>query len=296
LSEMTAKLQQEGSGHGEDGILDLKALRECRGLTLDDLSQATKISLKNLEALEGGNFHALPPPVYTRSYFRAYAKMLGLEEAPFCDRYEKYLSTAGGIHPGTVDNPPGQKICFPPRSLFQIAGGAALGVLTLLTFAYFNFRSTAPTINTGPSAPAPLTAATPVKKDPLPPQSASKEPPTVVAAEEDPPPPPDQALPKTIPPAPPARQAADSQPDTGGKAPKKPAVLIITAREKTWLRLKEDGAAASQLMMHPGERITRAGARYTLDIGNAGGVSLEFQGKTMKELGKSGQVVHVQLP
>jgi len=33
-----------------------------------------------------------------------------------------------------------------------------------------------------------------------------------------------------------------------------------------------------------------------MDIGNAGGVRIQFDGKTIENLGKSGQVIHLRLP
>jgi len=49
--------------------------------------------------------------------------------------------------------------------------------------------------------------------------------------------------------------------------------------------------------LKPGEKLERhAGRSFDIDIGNAGGTQLIFQGKPIGPLGSPGQVVHVRLP
>ena len=57
----------------------LRRAREARGLTLDDVIRETKISLRNLEALEHGQLGALPE-FYQRAEVRAVARALGVDE------------------------------------------------------------------------------------------------------------------------------------------------------------------------------------------------------------------------
>jgi len=53
--------------------------RRKRGLSLDQVSAATRIRVAHLSALEEGNLEALPGPVYARGYARTYAAYLGLQ-------------------------------------------------------------------------------------------------------------------------------------------------------------------------------------------------------------------------
>jgi transcriptional regulator with XRE-family HTH domain len=71
--------------------LDLKAVRESKGLTLKDIFERTRISVTNLEAIENGNFHKLPPPVFTKSFIKIYAKTLGIDGSSTLACYEQYL-------------------------------------------------------------------------------------------------------------------------------------------------------------------------------------------------------------
>jgi len=73
-------------------------------------------------------------------------------------------------------------------------------------------------------------------------------------------------------------------------------ILVIRATEETWLRIKIDQNPAFQVFLKPGEIIERKGAGFKLDIGNAGGITLQFKGKLIRNLGNSGQVIHMRLP
>jgi len=73
--------------------------------------------------------------------------------------------------------------------------------------------------------------------------------------------------------------------------------LIIEAKELTWARITEDRHSSSQVLLKPGDRIERRASHFfQLDIGNAGGVDLIFQGKPLGSPGKRGQVIHIRLP
>ncbi len=60
----------------------LKQERERRGLSVRDVMDATKISRRNLNALEDGAVKLLPHPVYLKGYVRNYARMVGLDPEP----------------------------------------------------------------------------------------------------------------------------------------------------------------------------------------------------------------------
>jgi len=54
--------------------------RERRGLTLDDVSNVTKIGSRMLKAIEDEHFDQLPCGVFNKGFIRAYAKHLGLND------------------------------------------------------------------------------------------------------------------------------------------------------------------------------------------------------------------------
>src|SRR5579884_3993119 len=58
----------------------LRRERELRGVTLDEVSAATRIKTTFLEALESGRWEELPGGAFNRGFIRATSKFLGLDE------------------------------------------------------------------------------------------------------------------------------------------------------------------------------------------------------------------------
>ena len=58
----------------------LRSAREERGIALDDIAVATRVSLRNLSALESERFRELPGGIFNRGIVRSYARYVGLDE------------------------------------------------------------------------------------------------------------------------------------------------------------------------------------------------------------------------
>ena len=58
----------------------LKREREMRGVSLEEISAATRISVKFLEALENEQWAQLPGGIFNRGFIRSIAKFLGMDE------------------------------------------------------------------------------------------------------------------------------------------------------------------------------------------------------------------------
>ncbi len=68
--------------------------RERRGLTLDDVSNVTKISSRMLKAIEQDRFDVLPGGVFNKGFIRAYSKTLGFNPEESISEYLAALSQA----------------------------------------------------------------------------------------------------------------------------------------------------------------------------------------------------------
>lgn len=81
----------------------LRAARERRGLSLRVIADATKISVRALEAVERNDISQLPGGIFSRSFVRAYAVEVGLDPeqtiADFITRFPHETVTQG--HPRT---------------------------------------------------------------------------------------------------------------------------------------------------------------------------------------------------
>ena len=71
---------------------DLKRQREERGITLSQISGATRIGTRFLKAIEEDNFSVLPGGIFTRSFIRAYAKQVGMNAEEAVDLYHKQIA------------------------------------------------------------------------------------------------------------------------------------------------------------------------------------------------------------
>jgi len=80
----------------------LKKEREKRGMTLEDVAGATKISVRNLRALEQEKFDAMPGGIFNRGFVRAYAKHLGLDDDQVV---ADYMEAASESVPGATPAP-----------------------------------------------------------------------------------------------------------------------------------------------------------------------------------------------
>jgi cytoskeleton protein RodZ len=267
---------EKASESRQEAIEDLKAAREARGLSLQDIFKATRVSVINLAAVENQEFNHLPPPVYARDYIRKYARAVGINEKPLLVRYDRHLES--------MNPPPEETEVRKPwpengrRYLFLFSTLGAVIVAGILVYALFLYDQ---------SAPSPV-AAPPVKTTEAP----------APAAEETPAPPVERRT--TIfearePAASPVQTpvvAATPPPAVTGKSHH----LVIEARERTWVRITQDGTPR-QVLLNPGERIERSAADYfLLDVGNANGISVTYQGKPLGSLGKPGEVIHIRLP
>ena len=72
----------------------LKAERELRGVTLEELHTKTRIPMHYLQALEKNLFDELPEEVFIRGYIRSFAKVIGANEDEMLSAYIDITKTA----------------------------------------------------------------------------------------------------------------------------------------------------------------------------------------------------------
>jgi len=70
---------------------EIKHRREARNISLNDVSESTRISIRFLKAIEADNFAVLPGGIFTRSFIRAYAKEVGMPEEEAMTLYNRHV-------------------------------------------------------------------------------------------------------------------------------------------------------------------------------------------------------------
>ena len=79
----------------EDGsVLGLATIRRNRGISLEQIAESTKISVRSLKAIEGGDFQKLPGGIYNTSYIRQYAKAIDFDETELLAFYRAQMGVA----------------------------------------------------------------------------------------------------------------------------------------------------------------------------------------------------------
>jgi cytoskeletal protein RodZ len=119
----------------------LKRERELREVTLEEITQATRIGPRFLEALENEEWDKLPGGVFNRGFVRSIAHYLGLGEEAFLAEYD----LAHGAHAEQQAQKYAQKIedRIPPTPLWipvAMVGGIVLLAAAIIFGGIYGWR------------------------------------------------------------------------------------------------------------------------------------------------------------
>ena len=76
----------------ENSILGLSTIRRNRGISLAQIAESTKISVRSLEAIERGEFRKLPGGIYNTNYIRQYARAIDYDETAILKFYNREMA------------------------------------------------------------------------------------------------------------------------------------------------------------------------------------------------------------
>src|SRR5690349_4171387 len=71
----------------ESSVLGVSSVRSSKGITLEQIADQTKISMRSLRAIEKGEFKKLPGGIYNTSYIRQYARAIDFDESELLAYY-----------------------------------------------------------------------------------------------------------------------------------------------------------------------------------------------------------------
>src|ERR1035441_4973685 len=75
----------------QKSVLGLSTIRRNRGVSLEQIAESTKISIRSLEAIEQGDFRKLPGGIYNTSYIRQYARAIEYDESALLAFYMREM-------------------------------------------------------------------------------------------------------------------------------------------------------------------------------------------------------------
>ncbi len=291
----------------------LKRERTLRDVSLESVHEATCVSIKLLAALEADDYETLPHPAFVKGFIQSYAKHLGLDETEAVLRYELFLREESqhedsGPPKGWQTEDSGS-VALKSSKTIQVL--VAVGIVVMIIMYLNSFRDgtddlpvasrtslpevatpelVTPEVEVAAVKPAvkpkikpavKIEAKPAVKLEAKPeakPEVKSEAKPEVNEAAQT-------AIPPTI--APPAL------------APKvsKGHRLVVRAKEDAWVEVAIDGGEPFDVLLKTDERVVwKADKGFSLVLGNAGGVALEFDGEELQLHGESGRVVRLMLP
>jgi cytoskeleton protein RodZ len=131
----------------------LRVMREAAGLDLNDVGTKTRIPLRHLEAIERGDYAALPSPTYALGFTRSYARAVGADDAPLIMQLREDLGREDPMARGEMPYEPTDPARVPGRLLAWTAAALAL----ILAVGYWTWRSN----YWGPDAVTPVPTKTP---------------------------------------------------------------------------------------------------------------------------------------
>jgi len=140
---MTEDFEQQAEPPAGVGA-QLRAAREGRGLTLEEVAAETRIPQRHLATIEAGDFAALPARTYALGFARTYAKAVGLDDGDVADlvRAELDAQQPGPRH-RAAGFEPGDPARVPSRSLVWVSALAVVLVLAGLFSVYRTYVSPA---------------------------------------------------------------------------------------------------------------------------------------------------------
>jgi cytoskeleton protein RodZ len=298
LGVMGDEQNRFASPNGEAKIGPVLAdARKERGLTLDDVEQATKIRKRYLAGLENENYSVLPDAVYTQGFLKTYANYLGLDgeelsrqlknrrkprrersinySPPKQSDFSQPLISPGGLDGTRRRNVSGATVLTVVVAILALA--AVIGAL------YYVGRGVQ-TSDENPQA-SPQSAgnadSNSGQNDPQAEASKTASRPDSDAANEG------------------ESRATDGQ--SGGdeavagesEAPPDTLRVVVTVEVRpSWLSIQTDGVLAYEDIGQPGFSQTfEAKRRLSITTGDAGAVTVEVNGQDVGVLGGPGEVL-----
>jgi transcriptional regulator with XRE-family HTH domain len=230
---------------------ELKRERELRGISLREIADSTRISLRLLQALEEDHLEMIPGKFFVRAILRSYARILGLDENQFLNKYQERLL----FEEYALDKQPKKRLTPPqvltPKRLLVLLAILIVTVIAALLY-FFVLSSQGENRVRRQQNPAP--------------QAQALAPP-------------------------PPRQQVETAVEKPAVEEVKGLTLDVTFLEETWIQLYADGKTAWDGVKSRGESLqVKAEQELVINLGNAGGLTFTINGIKAKPLGPTGAV------
>lgn len=270
----------------------LRQQRLSRGIDLAQIATDTKISKRYLEALESGDLKSIPGSIFARSFARQYARYVGVDETLIEDEIQAAFQQEGPFNveasnPALVpvrSTPAAesflsrmdfewQRVPVPSITLVAVLGACALLYMGWQRVVLGKGASSGP-LAAAPALPSPFAGAPSTKL----PESAALPRPETPAI-------PGMVTASTA--ASPTGALEIDVPQAGAPGMK----IAVIASQETWVSITANGKTVYTGILEPNStRVLKGVERAKMVIGNAGGVDVLTDDRTIGPIGPQGQV------
>ncbi|WP_157216519.1 helix-turn-helix domain-containing protein [Flavisphingomonas formosensis] len=152
----------------------LAAARTAMGLELDEVAARTRVTKRQLAAIEAGDHGALPAPTYSAGFVKAYAQVVGLDGTALASDFRAELGAA----PPTRRQVEPFEPADPARIPTKLLAWTALAIAIAIALAYALWRGPGGEADqlaagTGPDNAAPAPAPAPAQPPTVAPPAAT---------------------------------------------------------------------------------------------------------------------------
>lgn len=255
----------------------LRQERERLGIPVSEIARETRISARYLEAIETEDTRTLPQDFFYRSFVRQYAEYLGISaeeisgtlrrELPILEEVSIPSPAVASIIPVTpLEHPQPAAFRTPVVTFDEVRTSKRwLAVAALLLVGSVSYLISRRTSGESPAPPVAAQVQTPNRADTAVPVSSTPGAPAV-----------------------PVGPVATVQATNLGSGRLQ---IVISAREQTWIKLVADGKNIYMGLIEPGQsQAIQNASNAELLTGNAGGIEVKQNGRSLPGLGSSGEV------
>lgn len=246
---------------------NLRVEREAQGISLREISEYTKISVRFLKAIEEGKIELLPGGIFNKSFVRHYAGYLGLDQERTVAEYFEEVEAAQDDANPQVAVPPDEGMASSATGYIPlILTAIALGAIVIgIAYAIYRFTDREPASDSPAAMASQAETASGASSGP-PAQTPLEKAPALAAAMQE------------------TRQGQVNNPVAGS------FLLQVESLREVWLSIIADGEVEWEGFLQPQQtRRVRANEVIEMHVGDAGGVALFLNGRPLPLAGEDGE-------
>ena len=247
---------------------NLRVEREAQGISLREISEHTKISVRFLKAIEEEKVDLLPGGIFNKSFVRHYASYLGLDpERTVAEYFEEVDAAQDDANPQVAVSPNDGMATSAAGYIPLILTAVALGAIVIgIAYAIYRFTDREPASDSPAAMASQAETASGASSGP-PAQIPLEKAPALAAAMQE------------------TRQGRVSSPVAGSFS------LQVESLREVWVSIIADGEPEWEGFMQPQQtRRVRANEAIEMHVGDAGGVTLSLNGNPLPPAGEDGEV------